>query len=79
MGWFIVDIEGGHSLIGYNFEKIKLFFLSLKIDLVIANSVDPDEMPHKAAFLLGLRCLLKYLIRGFQYTKSRVLFFVCLI
>ena len=28
-------------------------FLSLKIVLVLANSIDPDEMPHHAAFHLG--------------------------
>ena len=25
----------------------------------LANSVDPDVMPHKAAFHLGLHCLLR--------------------
>ena len=35
-------------------------FLSLKIDLVLANSADPDEMPHYAAFHLGLHYLPKY-------------------
>ena len=30
----------------------KLDFSSLKIVLVLANSVDPDEMQHYAAFLL---------------------------
>ena len=39
---------------GYN------FFLALKFFLVLANSVDPDEMPHYAAFHLGLYCLTKY-------------------
>ena len=34
-------------------------FLSLKIVFILANSADPDEMPHKAAFHLGLHCLLK--------------------
>ena len=28
----------------------KNVFLSLKIDFVLANSADPDEMPHDAAF-----------------------------
>ena len=45
-------------------------FLSLKIVLIIANSVDSDEMQHNAAFHLGLHCLPKYLFRGFQYTKG---------
>ena len=30
----------------------------------------PDEMPHYAAFHLGLNCLTKYQFRGFQYTKG---------
>ena len=37
-----------------------LVFLSLKIILVLANSVDPDEMPHYVALHLGLHCLPKY-------------------
>ena len=36
-------------------NKIAVF--SLKIILVLANSVDPDEMPHYVAFNLGLLCL----------------------
>ena len=35
-------------------------FMSLKIVFVLANSTDPDEMPHFAAFYLGLHCLPKY-------------------
>ena len=38
-------------------------FLSLKIDFVIANGADPDEMP-RVAFHQGLDCLLKYLFGG---------------
>ena len=30
---------------GFNFQK-NIAFLSLKINFVLANSVDPDEMPH---------------------------------
>ena len=45
-------------------------FLSLKVVLIIANSVDSDEMQHNAAFHLGLHCLPKYPLRGFQYTKG---------
>ena len=40
--------------------------LSLKVVLILANSADPDEMQHYAAFHLGLYCL----PRGFQYTKE---------
>ena len=48
-------------------KKYVVFFL--KIDFVVANSADPDEMPHYAAFHLGLHCLPKYLFRGFRGQK----------
>ena len=44
--------------------------ISLKIDFVLANSADPDEMPHYAAFHLGLHCWPKYPFRGFCSTKG---------
>ena len=37
-------------------------FISLEIDL--KNGAGPDEMPHVAAFHLGLHCLLKYSFCG---------------
>ena len=40
-------------------------FLSLKVVLIVANSADPDEMQHYAAFHLGLHSLPEYLFRGF--------------
>ena len=57
-------ISKGHIL---KFPNKKLF-LSLKIVFVIANSENPDEMLHKAAFHLGLHCLSKY--TNHQYTKG---------
>ena len=45
-------------------------FLSLKIVLILANSADPNEMQHYAAFHLGLHCLPKYKFRGSR--KQRV-------
>ena len=45
-------------------------FLSLKIVFILANSADPDEMPHYAAFHLGLHCLPKYLYTGIQNEKG---------
>ena len=43
----------GHRLLFQN----KIVFLSQTIVFVLANSVDPDEMPHSKAFHLGLHCL----------------------
>ena len=45
-------------------------FLSLKVVSILANSADPDEMQHYAAFHLGLHCLPKYPLSGFQHTKG---------
>ena len=50
------------TFISYNFQNIMLQFLFsqsrlLKVDCVLANSADLDEMPHKAEFYLGLHCL----------------------
>ena len=48
-----------------------MYFCPLKVVLIfIANTADPDEMQHYAAFHLRLHCLLKYPFRGFQYTKG---------
>ena len=49
---------------------MRVTYLSLKIDSVLANSVDPDEMPHNVAFHLGFNCLPKYLFRGFWSQKG---------
>ena len=49
---------------GFKIYKNIVFF-GLKIFFTLTNSVDPDEMPHYAAFYLGLHCLLKYLLRDF--------------
>ena len=35
----------------------KMVFLSPNVVFLLANNVDPDEMPHHAAFHLGLHCL----------------------
>ena len=42
----------------------------MKIVLILANSADPDEMQHDAAFHLGLHYLPKYPFSGFQYTQG---------
>ena len=56
LGWSIIYIKGSQIIISKN----TIVFFSLKIIFVLANSVDPDEMPHYAAFYLGLHCLPKY-------------------
>ena len=45
-------------------------FWSLGIVFTFTNSVDPDEMPHFAAFHLGFHCFSKYLFRSFQLYKG---------
>ena len=47
-----------------------MFFLSLKIEFVLANSADPDELSYGAAFHLGLHCLPKYSFKGFFWNNS---------
>ena len=44
-------------------------FTSKEIDLTLTNCADTDEMPHMAAFHLGLHCLQKYTFRRIQHTK----------
>ena len=74
LGWSIVYIEGSLVIISK-----KNIFLSLKIEFVLANSAgffvlansaDPVEMPHDAAFHLGLHFLPKYPLRGFPVFKG---------
>ena len=43
----------------------------LKFLLTLTTSVDPDEMPHYAAFHLGLHCLSKCLFINFPYTCTQ--------
>ena len=45
---------------------IKKNNLSLKIEFVLANSADPDELPIYMAFHLGVCCLQKYMCRSVQ-------------
>ena len=43
-----------------------IVILSMKNFFVFANTVDPDEMLHHAAFHLGLHCLPKYAVTSIQ-------------
>ena len=60
-GWSIVYIERSQVIISKN-----IIFLSLKINLVFANSADTDEKPHYAAFHQGLHCMQKFPFSGFS-------------
>ena len=48
----------------------RIIFLSLKIYFFLAKRAHHYEMPHYAAFHLGLHCLPKYLFRGFPSSKG---------
>ena len=48
LGRSIVYIKGSQVIISK--LKFQSIFLSLKIVYVLANVVDPDEMPHSVAF-----------------------------
>ena len=52
-----------------NFYKM-MYFCPLKVVFIWANSADPDEMLHNAAFHLRHHCLPKYLFTGFQIEKG---------
>ena len=51
-GWSIVYVNGSKVIISK-----EEFYFTLKIYFLIANSPDPDEMPHSASFHLGYHCL----------------------
>ena len=61
--WSVVHIEGSHVII-----SIINAFPSAKIDFVLANSADPDEIPRQVAYLV-LHCLQKYPFRGLQFPR----------
>ena len=68
MGLPIVYLKGSHI------EFIKFLYISVPdrcFDLIKqCNSADPNEMQQYATFHLGLQCLPKYPLRGFQYKKG---------
>ena len=51
--------------------------LCLKIAGWVANSVDPDEMPHSAASHLGLNCLLRPVCLNTYGKYSNYIFLIC--
>ena len=58
-GWSIVYIEG-----------LQVIIFTLKIDFVLANSAEPDEMPPYMAFHLSLRHSIHLFISGFWSSKG---------
>ena len=48
------------TIIVLKFEKVQFYYLLLCLIIAecVANSADPDEMPHSVASHLGLHCLL---------------------
>ena len=54
-GWSTVYI----GVTCYNFQIKIVLLIIRRFVFVLANSVDPDEMPHYAAFYLVLHCLPK--------------------
>ena len=67
-GWSSIYNEGSQVII----SPKNIVFLSLKIGFIIANSADPDEMLHNAAFHLGLHCLTEYPFRWGIFFLQRV-------
>ena len=63
--WFIVYIEGSQVI----FEKNVVYF-SQKIDFVLANIINTDEMCHYEAFHLVFHCLPKYMFMGYGSAKG---------
>ena len=65
MGWPIVLMDGSQVIISNKYS------ISLNMVFVLANnSVDPEEMPHNAAFHLDLYCLPRYSFRSHYYIKD---------
>ena len=64
-GWSIIYTEGSQAIVS------RKYYISFSEDrFALAKSVDPVEMPHYAAFHLGLHSLPKYPFRGFCSTKG---------
>ena len=68
LGLYDVSYIVGSPLIILN-HKIAFFFFDDHF-VSFTNGVDTDEMPHYAAFHLGIHCLPKYECRSHYYTKE---------
>ena len=70
--WFdtMILVNPFVNIFGCQVLIFKKCYIILSGDLLtLANSVDPNEMQHYAAFYLGLYCLQKYSFMGFLKTK----------
>ena len=45
-------------------------FNFLKVVIVLANSEDPDDMPHNASSHQGIHCLIRFTFRIYWYTQG---------
>ena len=73
LGWSIVYIEGKQekqAMITKTVSYNNCISLSEDRFCLKANIVDPDEMPHNAAFHMGDHCLPLYPFMGYLSTKS---------
>ena len=74
---YIDEISMGLSIVYFKESQVDFSksccISALKVVLIIASGVNPDEMQHHAAFHLGPHCLPKYPFRGstIQSVKSR--------
>ena len=59
-GWSTLYIKGSQAIISKN-----IVFLSLKIDLVLANRADPDEIPQYGSSITVCKCTRL----GFPFSK----------
>ena len=62
---YIDTIRMGWSINYFKGLQVRIF-KSIPVDFfILANSKDPDEMPHLVAFHLGLYCFPNYALIGF--------------
>ena len=71
----IDTISMGQPIVFFKGSQVEYFlyydvYRSLKIVLILANSAEPDEMQHDAAFHLGLHYLPNYPFTGLHDTKG---------
>ena len=75
--FYIDTISMDLSILSFNGLQVEIskfqYISALKDVFILANSVDPVEMPLYAVFHLGLHCLTKHLFAGKPCRMKRVL------